>query len=157
MGGREEEALEHYRRAAALRPDNVESHTNLGQLLSIRGRPAEAAAQFAEALALRGDNVQALAGLAWIRATASDPALRDAVEGIRLAERADEATRHESVTTLDALAAAYAAGGRFEEAIRVARTGLNLATIAGQVTIAAQFRQRIELYQKGQPLRLPPP
>ena len=157
IGGRQEEALQHFRRAAALRPDNVESHANLGQLLSIRGRAAEAAAQFAEALALRGDNVQALAGLAWIRATASDPALRDAVEGIRLAERADEATRHQDVTTLDALSAAYAAGGRFEEAIRVARTGLNLATIAGQVTIAAQFRQRIELYQQGQPLRLPPP
>ena len=156
IGGRQEEALQHFRRAAALRPDNVESHANLGQLLSIRGRAAEAAAQFAEALALRGDNVQALAGLAWIRATASDPALRDAVEGIRLAERADEATRHQDVTTLDALSAAYAAGGRFEEAIRVARTGLNLATIAGQVTIAAQFRQRIELYQKGQALRLPP-
>ena len=157
MGGRQEEALEHYRRAAALRPDNVESHANLGQLLSIRGRPAEAAAQFAEALALRGDNIQALTGLAWIRATASDPALRDAVEGIRLAERADEAAGHQNVTALDALSAAYASGGRFEEAIRVARTGLSLATTAGQVTIAAQFRQRIELYQKGQPLRLPPP
>jgi tetratricopeptide (TPR) repeat protein len=154
--GRQEEALEHFRRAVALRPDNVEAHANLGQLLSIRGRAAEAAAQFAEALALRGDNVQALTGLAWIRATASDPALRDPVEGIRLAERADEASGHQNVTTLDALSAAYAAGGRYEEAIRVARTGLNLATIAGQVTIAAQFRQRIELYQKGQPLRLPP-
>jgi tetratricopeptide (TPR) repeat protein len=157
IGGQPDAALEHYRRAAALRPDNVESHTNLGQLLSSRGRAAEAAAQFAEALALRGDNIQALAGLAWIRATASDPALRDVAEAIRMAERADEAARHQDVTTLDALSAAYAAAGRFEEAIRVARTGLNLATIAGQVTIAVQFRQRVELYQKGQPLRLPQP
>ncbi len=91
--GQQDAALEHYRRAAALRPDNVEAHTNLGQLLSIRGRAAEAAAQFAEALALRDDNVQALSGLAWIRATASDPSLRDAVEAIRLAERADDACR----------------------------------------------------------------
>ena len=155
IGGQQEAALEHFRRAAALRPDNVESHTNLGQLLSIRGRAAEAAAQFAEALALRGDNIQALAGLAWIRATASDPALRDAAEAIRLAERADEGGRHQDVTTLDALSAAYAAAGRFEEAVRVARSGLNLATIAGQVAVAAQFRQRLELYQKGQPLRIP--
>jgi hypothetical protein len=46
-------------------------------------------------------------------------------------------------------------GGRFEDAVRVARAGLILATGAGQVNIAAQFSQRIELYQKGQPLRIP--
>lgn len=153
--GREDSALEHYRRAVTLRPDNVEAHTNLGQLLSMRGRAAEAAAQFAEAIALRDDNVRALSGLAWIRATASDPSLRDAVEAIRLAERADNLAGHHDVTALDGLSAAYAAGGRFEDAVRVARAGLILATGAGQVNIAAQFSQRIELYQKGQPLRIP--
>jgi tetratricopeptide (TPR) repeat protein len=155
MGGQPEAALEHYRRAAALRPDNVESHTNLGQLLSIRGKAAEAAAQFAEALALRGDNIQALAGLAWIRATASDASLRDDAEAIRLAEQADAATRHQDVTAIDALAAAYASSGRYEDAVRAARAGLDLAVGSGRAAVAAQFRQRLELYQKGQPLRLP--
>jgi tetratricopeptide (TPR) repeat protein len=152
-----EAALDHYRRAVALRPDNVETRTNLGQLLSIRGRAADAAAQFAGALALRGDNVKALAGLAWIRATAADPSLRDAGEAVRLAERADQATRHQDVTAIDALAAAYAAAGRYDEAVGAARTGLDLATAAGQGSVAAQFGQRIELYQKRQPLRMPQP
>jgi tetratricopeptide (TPR) repeat protein len=156
LGGRADAALEHYRRAAALRPDNVEARTNLGQLLSNQGRTAEAAAQFAEALALSGDNVQALGGLAWIRATAADPALRDAAEAIRLAERADGAARHQDVTVIDALAAAYAAAGRYDAAVGVARTGLELAVASGRGDVAAQFRQRIELYQKRQPLRLPP-
>ncbi len=155
LGGQPEAALEHYRRAAALRPDNVESHTNLGQLLSIRGKTAEAAAQFAEALALRGDNIQALAGLAWIRATASDASLRDDAEAIRLAELADAATRHQDVTAIDALAAAYASTGRYEDAVRAARAGLDLAVASGRAAVAVQFRQRLELYQKGQPLRLP--
>jgi tetratricopeptide (TPR) repeat protein len=155
LGGQGDAALEHYRRAAALRPDNVESHTNLGQLLAIRGRAAEAAAQFSEALSLRGDNVQALAGLAWIRATAADPSLRDAVDAVRLAEHADEATRHQDVTATDALAAAYASAGRYDDAVRIARAGLALATASGQAAVAGQFRLRIELYQKGQPLRMP--
>jgi tetratricopeptide (TPR) repeat protein len=155
IAGQPEAALEHYRRAAALRPDNVESHANLGQLLSIRGQAAEAAAQFGEALALRGDNIQALAGLAWIRATASDASLRDGAEAIRLAEQADAATRHQDVTAIDALAAAYASTGRYEDAVRAARAGLGLAVASGRVAVAAQFRQRLELYQKGQPLRLP--
>ena len=157
LAGQPDAALEHYRRAAALRPDNVEARTNLGQLLSNRGRPAEAAAQFAEALAVNGGNVQALAGLAWIRATASDRSLRDAAEAIRLAERADTATGHRDVTAVDALAAAYASAGRYEEAVRLARIGLELATSAGQLAVAAQFRQRLELYQRRQPVRLPPP
>jgi len=155
IGGQQDAALEHYRRAAALRPDNVESHTNLGQLLSIRGRPAEAAAQFSDALALRPDNVQALAGLAWIRATASDASLRNGVEAVSLAERADSAARHQDVTALDALAAAYAAVGRYDDAIASARAGLELATASGRLDVASQFRQRMQMYQKGQPLRMP--
>jgi tetratricopeptide (TPR) repeat protein len=157
VAGQPEAALEHYRRAVALRPDNVESHTNLAQLLSNRGDAAAAAGQFGAALSLDGGNVQALAGLAWIRATASNPALRDAAEAIRLAERADAAGRHRDVTAIDALAAAYAAAGRYEDAVRVAKMGLELATAAGQAAVAAQFRQRVDLYQKGQPLRMPPP
>ena len=125
--------------------------------MSNQGAPAEAAAQFAEAIALRDDNVRALSGLAWIRATASDPSLRDAVEAIRMAERADNLASQQDVTALDGLSAAYAAAGRFEDAVRVARAGLILATAAGQVNISAQFSQRIELYQKGQPLRIPEP
>jgi tetratricopeptide (TPR) repeat protein len=156
LDGRHEAALEHFRRASALRPDNVESHTNLGQLLSNLGRPAEAAAQFAAALAVKSDNVQALGGLAWIRATAADSALRDPAEAVSLSERADGIARHRDVIVLDAMSAAYAAAGRFGDALRVARDGLALATEAGQVLVAAQFRQRIEMYQRGQSLRIPP-
>jgi tetratricopeptide (TPR) repeat protein len=155
IAGRADLALEHYRRATTIRPDNVEAHANLGQLLSIRGRRAEAAVQFSQALALNADTVQALAGLAWIRATATDPSLRDAAEAVRLAERAGVLTRHQDVTAMDALAAAYAEAGRFDEAVWVARSGLAHATAAGQESVAEQFRQRIELYQKRQPLRIP--
>jgi hypothetical protein len=56
---------------------------------------------------------------------------------------------------IDALAAAYAAVERYEDAIHVARSGLDLAVAAGQEAVAAQFRQRVELYQKRQSLRIP--
>jgi tetratricopeptide (TPR) repeat protein len=155
VSGQPDAALEHYRRAATLPPDNVESHTNLGQLLSSRGQTADAVRQFSIALSLRDDNVQALAGLAWIRATTSDPSLRNAAEAVRLAERADKATSHQDVTAIDALGAAYAAAGRYEDALRAAREGLALASASGKSAVAAQFRQRVELYQKGQALRMP--
>jgi tetratricopeptide (TPR) repeat protein len=157
MSGQPDLALVHFRRAVTLRPDNVEARTNLGQLLSNRGQPAEAAAEFRAALAQRPDHAQALAGLAWIRATAADAALRDAADAIRLAERAALLTRNRDIGALDALAAAYGSAGRFDDAVRVARMGFDAATAAGQSVLAAQFRQRIALYQKSQPLRIPLP
>jgi Tfp pilus assembly protein PilF len=157
VSGRLDEARAHFERAVALRPDNVEARANLGQLLSNRGDLAAAAAQFAAVVALRPDHVQALAGLAWIRATAADPSLQDRDESVRLAERADALSNHRDLATLDALGAAYAAAGRFADAIRVARLGRDLAAAAGQRSVAALFDQRLELYQKGESLRVPRP
>ncbi|MCU1384603.1 MAG: Tetratricopeptide 2 repeat protein [Acidobacteria bacterium] len=157
LGGQADAALEHFRRATILRPDNVEAHANLGQLLSNRGRLPEAAAQFAAVLALNPDHVQALGGLAWIRATAADASLRDPASAITLAVRADAAARHQDVTAIDALAAAYAAAGRYDQAVRVARQGLALALASDKTEVAAQFRLRVDMYQSGQALYLPQP
>jgi tetratricopeptide (TPR) repeat protein len=154
--GAVDEALAHYRRAVVLRPDNVDARTNLGQLLSGRGAAEEAIQHFRAALDLRSDHAQALAGLAWIRATAANPALRDTEEALRLAVLADEATAHRDSGAMDALAAAYASAGRFDDAVRVARAAADVAAAAGQTVVAARFRERMELYQNRQPLRLPP-
>ena len=155
LQGKADEALAHYQRAVTLRPDNVDARANLGQSLSVHGRTSEAVDQLHAALLLKPDHAQALAALAWIRATAADPILRSTEEAISLAERADAATSHRSASVLDALGAAYASAGRFEDATAVMRTAIEIAVAAGQLPIAAQFRQRLELYQSGQPLRMP--
>jgi len=152
LRGDGDEALSHFERAIALRPDGVDALTNLGLLLSTRRRPADAVTRFRAALAIDGANAQALSGLAWIRATASDPALRDASEAVALAERA--AAGAPSVAAFDALAAAYASAGRFEEAVKAARSGIELAVSAGQQEAAAQFRVRLQLYQSRKPFRM---
>jgi len=157
LTGQVEEALAHYQRAIVLRPDNVDAVTNLGQLLSTLNRPAAAVEHFRAALVLDGRNTQALSGLAWIRATSWDPALRDASEAIALAERAAAGDGRRNVSVLDALAAAYASAGRYDDAIRVARTGIDLAISVGQASAAAQFSQRLDLYRTHQPFRVPQP
>jgi len=153
--GRFEPAMGHYRRAIALRPDNVEAHANLGLLLSAQGRAAEAVREFRDALDRTPDFAPALAGLAWIRATAADPALRNTSEAVALAERAAAQTARRDVASLDALAAAYAAAGRFDEAVATARAGVDAATAVGALEVATQFRQRLQLYEQGRPYRMP--
>jgi tetratricopeptide (TPR) repeat protein len=157
MTGRFDEALAHYERAVALRADNVDAVTNLGQLLSTLGRPADAVERFRAALAIDSGNAQALSGLAWIRATSWDPALRDGSDAVTLAERAAAATERRNVSVLDALAAAYAAAGRYDEAVETARLGIALASSAGQAGVAAQFGERLRLYQDRKPYRMPHP
>ena len=155
LTGQTAQAIDHYRRAIALRPDSVEAHNNLGQLLSANGRAADALAEFEAALALKDDDAKALSGVAWIRATAFDPALRDAAAAVRLAEQANRQTNQRDIGVLDALAAAYAAAGRFAEAVAAARAGIEAAVSAGLSAVADQFRQRLALYEQRQPYRMP--
>jgi Flp pilus assembly protein TadD len=150
-------ALEHYKRAVQLRPDNVEAHTNFGALLSANGQPAEAAAQFRDALALNADSVAALAGLAWIRATSWSETLRNGEEAVTLAEHASARVGRHDLSVLDALAAAYASVGRFDEAVEIANAATAQADSAGMTDVAARFRERAGLYVRHRPYRVPPP
>src|SRR5262249_46534087 len=151
--GRAPEALEHYRRAVALRPDSVEAQTNLAALLSAGGALAEARDQYRAALALRSDYPPAPAGLAWILAPAPDASLGDGDEAVPLAERAARAPAQRDLSVQDALAAAYASVGRFDEAAAIAADASESAKSAGQSEIAARFHERAELYRQHRPYR----
>ena len=153
LEGRTDEALEHFRRAIAVRPDHIDARINLAQLLSAERRSREAIDAFRAALALRADDPRALSGVAWIRATDRDASMRDAVEAVRLAERAAALTERRDLGVLDALAAAYASAGRFSEATTAAREGISLATSAGLTAAAAELGVRLALYEAGKPYR----
>jgi tetratricopeptide (TPR) repeat protein len=153
--GRPDEALTHYRRAVVLRPDNIEARVNLAQLLSALGLAADAAGEFQRVLARRADDPQALSGLAWIRSTSSTESLRDPADAVRLAERAVALTSRRDISAIDALAAAYASAGRYDEAVAAARAGVDLAVEAGLPAVVIQFRERLDLYQAGRPYRVP--
>src|SRR5262249_50152891 len=109
------------------------------------------------ALALRADHPAALAGIAWIEATTWDESLRRDDEMVTFAERAAELSGRRDLSVLDALAAAYAAGGRFDRAVEVARSAMRRADAAGLRDIAVRFADGLAFYQQNRPYRLPPP
>jgi Flp pilus assembly protein TadD len=93
--------------------------------------------------------------LVWLLATTPSPALRDAVEAIRIAEAAARHTGDRDAAILDALAAAYAAAGRFPDAIRTARRAEQLAANQGDVARARAIGKRLARYRAGHP-SMPP-
>jgi Flp pilus assembly protein TadD len=154
--GRFDEARAEYERAIALRPNNVEAHNNLGRLLILQGDTAAAIREFRQALELRPDWPDALTGLAWAIATTADPMLMNGAEAVKLAERAAALTDRKNVLAMDALGAAYAAAGRYDEALAAADQAISLAAGAGATQLVLEIRARRDLYERRTPFHVAP-
>jgi len=94
--------------------------------------------------------------LSWVLATTPDGSLQDGVEAVRTAERALQLAGDDP-HVLDTLAAAYAAAGRFEDAVDAADRALNLAKARSLTQLESALRDRRDLYIAGRPYRRPPP
>jgi len=151
--GKLDEAEEHLKTALALDRRQPEGSQNFAELLMRRGRLNEAIGQYRAALELKPDWDAGLNNLAWVLATASRSELRDGPEALRLAQRACSLTGRTNLWFLHTLAAAYANGGQFSEAIFTANEALRLATLTDNTNLIETAAARVALYQAGQPLR----
>jgi tetratricopeptide (TPR) repeat protein len=150
------EAIRHYQEAVRYKPSSEDTHYNLGMALHGHGDLTAAAEQYREALRIKPGWLLPANALAWLLATQPDSQPGQAEEAVRLAEQAAEATKAKSPEVLDTLAAAYAASGRFPEAITAARKAIQLAKTAGQERTVAKTQERLRLYEAGKPYREPP-
>ena len=147
------DAVASLQRAVELRPDYREAHYNLAHALSA-GEPHAAVREFREALRLHADWPEALRDLALLLATHPDASVRDPTEALRLASSAADLSGQADPFILAALAAAYAAGGRFEEAIATAEKAESLAT-DGAPDLREFIRERLSLYRTGRAFEIP--
>jgi tetratricopeptide (TPR) repeat protein len=153
--GKIQDAIGHYEQALRLKPDYAEAHYNLGVALARLGRLPEAVGHWEQALRSRPNYAEAENNLAWLLATLAPAEGGDPVRAVTLAERACELTNNRVAGYLDTLAAAYAAAGRFNNAIATAQNAIGLARSAGQTQIASEIETRLELYRAGHPYREP--
>jgi tetratricopeptide (TPR) repeat protein len=149
--GKFEESKGHFALALQVTPADVFALYQLGLVCYREGSNGEAVTHLRRVLRLRPEWPDALNTLAWILATQEDPPKGDIEESVRLAQRARELA--EQPAMLDTLAAAYAAGGRFEEAIETARQALALASSSGETELAGEITRRLQLYESRQPYR----
>ena len=103
---------------------------------------------FQRALSEYPDNVPMLNDVAWFLAT-DPPVGAERCEALRLAQRAHELSGDGLPALLDTLAAAYAADGQFDEAVRWAEKASNLAQAKGPNDLAREIALRLQAYHAG--------
>jgi tetratricopeptide (TPR) repeat protein len=148
--GRVDEGLREIERVIQEGEASADVYAFLASRSFTQGRPGEAVAYYREALLREADHPTATNNLAWLLATSRDPNVRDPAEAVAHAERA--AVRDGSdPRVLDTLAAAYAAAGRFDDAVRTA-TDARARVPDGSPT-AVELESRLELYRSGRAVR----
>jgi tetratricopeptide (TPR) repeat protein len=146
-----DEAIGYLTKAIQLDPKSAMAHRELGRAMAQMGKINEAIALFEKAHRLEPDWVSPINALAWRLATHNDDKIRNPTKAVRLAKRACELTNHESPGILDTLAAAYAAAGRFSQAIETAEKALELCQSSEQNTLKEEIKNRLVLYKAGKP------
>ena len=131
-------------------PDSYLAHSSLAGIQMQRGDLREAVAHYREALRVKPEDALALNNLAWFLATANEASLRDADLALELALRSVEISGDLRPGVFDTLAASYAAGGRYREAVAAGERGIALARGYGLEGVATEFEARVALYRRGE-------
>ncbi len=148
--GQGERAVEHYKKALSYDPYMESVHSNLSVAYIQLGKHDLAINHLNKALDLDPDFTNALNNMAWLLASAEDKKIKNADEAVKLAQRACELSGYNNYDFLDTLSIAYAAAGRFTEAIDAAGMAVELARSADQEQLVREIKDRIEVYKKNQ-------
>jgi tetratricopeptide (TPR) repeat protein len=148
-----DEAVAHYLQAVKASPDSIQLRHSVSLALIRQGKNGEAMEHLRHILRLNSDDADACNSLAWLLATGQSPAKEDLAQAVELSERACRLTPKERWDYVDTLAAAYAAAGRFREAVAAAQKAIELAEASRQTRPAEEIRKRLELYRSGKVYR----
>src|SRR5579883_556287 len=140
------EAADCFERTVALRPQSSKYHRALAYALEHLGRPQESQKEYRESLRLDANWPLAAAQTAWVLATHPDARQRNGGQALDYALQAYQAAGAGDPRILDALAAAYAETGQFEEAARTAKQAAEQADKISQRELAQDIRNRLNLY-----------
>jgi protein O-mannosyl-transferase len=151
--GRLQEAVAFLNEALKTNASQAEVYVKLGTAYTQLGEYGPATQNFRKTLGLDPNNVDALNNLAWLLATRAEVSAEDANKAIGFAEDACKLTEYKEPTLLDTLAVAYAAVGRFDDAVNKASQAIEIAKANGQKDLALEIQNRLDLYRTGRPYR----
>jgi tetratricopeptide (TPR) repeat protein len=153
MQGKLDEARAQFAEALRLAPQFPEALHQLAIVQALQHHSVEAVSNYRMALHIQPDRVDSLVNLAWLLATDPHSELRDGNEALRLATSACSLTQEQQPLPLQAISAAYAEVGRFDDAIAAAQKAHDLAVVQSRTDIAAKCVELLALYRAQQPYR----
>lgn len=132
------------------------AHSNRGITYSDKGDFDRAMADYERALQLNPNLSTALNSLAWDLATMPSASRRDGPRAVELAKQALVLNEREP-GFLDTLAAAYAEAGKFGDAVRTQKKGIEMLkqTKGMPKSVIENFENRLRFYENNQPFHRP--
>jgi tetratricopeptide (TPR) repeat protein len=155
LGTRDSEARTSFLRATQLAPDDAEAHYGLGVALTNLDNVPQAEGELQKAVTLRPDVFQSHDALARILATHPPAAGGDPDRAVREAQRACALTGNLDGPRLDTLGLAYAAAGRFAEAVATEEKALQLSRETASEDVVKMVQAHLDLFRAGKPYRAP--
>jgi tetratricopeptide (TPR) repeat protein len=147
-------ALADLERAVTLRPSRIrpDAYRQIAMVKTLLGDHAGAIDAYGEAIERDGRDPELKLANAWLLATTADESVRDGAAAEALAQ--DALRREDSARGHAALAAAYAAQARFEDAVREQALAIEMG---GEGAPAGALAAYLEQYRRGEAVRQAPP
>lgn len=151
--GQLESAIRKYQDAVRVNPQYMEAHYSMAVVLLQAGQTKDAIGHYDQILRINPNAASIQNNLAWVLATVPTAEGGDPVRAVNLAQQVCERPGNRTAASLDTLAAAYAAAGRFNDAITAAQNAIELARSAGQSQLVREIEGRLQLYRDGHAYR----
>ncbi|HZZ29059.1 MAG TPA: tetratricopeptide repeat protein [Pirellulales bacterium] len=149
-------AITDYNEAIRRAPGDALCRNDRGEAYRHKGSYEKAIADYNEAIRLDPKHYWAYANRAWILATCPDEQFRDGVKAIESGSKACDLSDWRFADPIDTLAAAYAAKGDYDSAIRWETKAIDLGLESESDKKPEDLRARLELYKAGKPYREEP-
>ena len=147
--GKPGKAIDDLEAGLSAAPSDVKLLIARGQVLNSQGKHFEAYSSFETAHVLERSNPHVLNELAWFLATCSAPALRNGERAVTLAEQGILYSKVPDPGAYDTLAAAYAANGRYDDAVLAENSAIYMAEKAGiGSAVLKEWQARKSIYER---------
>ena len=147
--GRLDEAIEELRESIRLDASSAGANYELAVALDRQGDLDQAVLFYARTINLRSGWLEPALRLVWLLAADGDTSYRNPNAAIQIAVYGCRWSDNRDPRALDALGAAYASAGRFEEAVDAAERGIDLARGLGDPGMANAIEGRLANYREG--------